>query len=264
LNIDRSDKQDFGATSKANISTGGDNVAGSNTSRILGYIGYAIPGTEMRNGNRFEVVPYIGLNRNVVTVNTGSTAKPSHSDTADFGVLISKYVVSINDRGSVFGHAISLRPDYLADYVDGSRLFTLNLEYMPVINGLINTFIRMNHDQEIASIKPIFSVKNDNGAYVNHGSAAAASSNKNFIRVGVQLGFVIASDVPAIPFDFTSSYTGLSAITGKTRISYFKNSLNYSFDQDKYFGISLSNSHGVREDTARNENLWNICVTARF
>lgn len=265
LNIDRTHKQDFAATDKATLGLGQNYVAGSRTSKITGYLGYAIPSDSgyWKNGNRMDLIPYIGVNRNIVKV-SGSIDAANSNDTANLGLLGSFYVVRANDRGAVLGHQLSIRPDYLADYADGSRLFTLNFEYTPVKNGFINDYIRLGGEGSIASVKPIFSIRSNNGAYTNRGNPAVASEHENFSRLGGHLGFGLTSEKEQIPLDFTATYTGLAALRGNTKVSYFKNSLTYSFDPNKYFGLSLNSSHGTREDTAKTEKLWEIALTARF
>lgn len=262
LNIDRTHKQDFAATDKATIGLGQNYVADSRTSNITGYIGYAFASDSpyWKNGNRMELIPYVGVNRNIVRV-SGSIDAANSNDTANFGLLGSFYVIGANERGAILGHQLSIRPDYLADYADGSRLLTLNFEYTPVKNGFINDYIRLG---SIASVKPMFSIRSSNGAYTNRGNAAVASVHENFSRLGGHLGFALTSEKEQIPLDFTTTYTGLAALRGNTKVSYFKNSLTYSFDPKKYFGLSLNSSHGTREDTAKTEKLWEIAFTARF
>lgn len=261
LYVDSSDEKAFDATTKATIGIGEDNVARSKTSKAQGYLGYSFV-REGRGGNDLEVVPYLGVNRNVVTVAPGNAEKPSNNDTTDAGVLISKYIVSIYGGGSAWGHLFNVRPDFLWNFADGSRLATLNLEYLPVKTSFINDFIRIGSGGGGASFKPVLSIKNDYGHYTDRGNPTVAASNDNYDRAGPQLGVVIVSDTSDLPLDFTTTYTRLFVVSGETEIKYFKNSLSYNFD--KYVSLSLSNSHGLREDTAKNENLSSLDLTGRF
>lgn len=185
LNIDRTHKQDFAATDKATLGLGQNYVADSRTSKITGYLGYAIPSEAdyWKNGNRMELIPYVGMSRNIVRV-SGSIDASNSNDTANLGMLGSVYVVSANERGTVLGHLLSLRPDYLVDHADGSRLFTLTFEYTPVKNAFLNDYIRLGGDGSVASVKPIFSIRSSSGAYANRGNVAVANMHENFSRLG--------------------------------------------------------------------------------
>ena len=265
LNIDRTHKQDFAGTDKATLGLGQNYVADSRTSKITGYLGYAIPSDSnyWKNGNRMELIPYIGMSKNIVRV-SGSIDASNSNDTANLGLLGTFYVVQANERGTVLGHLLSIRPDYLADHADGSRLFTLTFEYTPVKNAFLNDYIRLGGEGSIASVKPIFSIRSSSGVYANRGSDAVSNMHENFSRLGAHLGFALSSEKEQVPLDFTSTYTGLAALHGDSRVSYFKNSLTYSLDPNKYFGLSLNYSRGTREDTLKKEKLWEFAFTARF
>jgi len=265
LNVDRASQQEFAATDKATLSFVDNHIAESKTTKILGDIGYAvpIPPLDLAVGNRLDVVPYLGINRNEVTVSQGSTTKPSKTSTGDVGVLASAYVTTVND-GSILGHQFNVRPDFLADFVNNSRLLTLNLEYIPVRNSVINSFRPMNPGQDFASIKVIFSLKDDNGVYTNRGNESVANSHRDYVRLGAQVGFAIVSDDVRVPLDFSTTYTGLGSVSGGTHINYLQSSLNYSFDPNKYIGLAITYSHGNREDTGKKENQWQIGLTGRY
>jgi len=260
LYIDRSDKQNFDAASKATFDLGRDYVAKKETYQIVADIGYLIPIPVLGSGDRLDIIPYVGANFNVINVYPGSNAKPSASKTVDLGLLFSTYL--INRGPSPVGHFVTIQPDYLFNFADNSRLFTVNLMYAPVINNWINSFRSIAAD--VASGKIIINLKSDNGIYTDRGNSSVTGSNKDFVRIGGQFGASFLSDNKNVPLSLTSTYTCLHPVYGVTEIGYFSNSLTYSIDRNKYFGISLGYTNGTREDTAARENQWEIALSAHF
>ncbi|MGZ5618633.1 MAG: hypothetical protein ACXWFW_14855, partial [Usitatibacter sp.] len=264
LYIDRSAKQEFAATDKALVSVVDNHATLATTTKLVGYLGYlwSMKEPAPQHGNRVELVPYIGVNRSVVEVREGSAVKPSASSNASAGVLGSFFVTTGDSASSVFGHLINVRPDFLGDHRDGSRILSLNLEYVPVKNGVVNSFVELSKD--VASGKLIFSVKTNTGAYTDRGIDSVRESHRNFVRAGGQAGIALTSDNIRMPLDFSAAFTSLGAVAGGTSIDYFKSSLTYSFEANKYFGLSLVYSHGRREDTAKKEDQWEIGLSGRF
>jgi len=262
LSIDRSSQQEFAATEKSIANLSNNHLTESKTTKLVGVIGYSIPGAARDgvNGNRLEIIPYVGINRNVVNVSATSTVKPSLSDTRDIGVLFSKFTPI--DSGAPEGYLINIRPDYLADYKTSSRLLSLNLEYVPVINSVLNSFIPLADG--LIGLKPIFSVKNNYGHFSDRGDATVAASNRDYVRLGVQVGVAVVSNIPLLPLDASTTYVKLGARNRDTAIGYSKTAVNLSLDPKKYVGIGLSYAHGKREDTGKSEKLGEVGLTVRF
>ncbi len=129
---------------------------------------------------------------------------------------------------------------------------------------LINDYRRfLSYRDDIASFKPILDLRLDNGVYTNRGATAAAA-NKDFVRVGGQIGIGIVSDNPYVPLSFLSTYTGLYGAAGEVNIGYFSNSITLPLDPNKYFGLTANYSNGNREDTGKREQLWTIGISGRF
>jgi hypothetical protein len=265
LYVDRSQQKEFQATSQATVSYAEDNVLRKDTTTVQGTVGYAIQTDFLKsNGQRFDLIPYVQTNTLRVTPQSGSKVKPSLTETYGAGMLLSLYAIAPAGANPV-GHVINFRPDYLVDKQDNSEILTANLQYMPVINSFVNDFIRIvpNRD-DFASFKPILDFRVDAGTYTQRGSNAMAAQHPDFIRVGGQAGITVASDASALPLSFTSSYTWLYGAAGEIDIRYWSNVLTFSLDSNKYFGVTATYSRGIREDTAKEENLWMVGLSGRF
>jgi hypothetical protein len=261
LYIDRDQGKDFQGTSQAIASYTVDDIAGKSTATVKGAVGYAI-GTELvlGNGQRFDLVPYVETNTVFVDVRPGSKSKASATETVNTGVLASLFLVS----SSNFGHVLNVRPDYLFDLQDDSQLLTARLQYIPVIRGLFNDFLRFVPDRDdFASFKPVLDFRADAGVYTEKGSNPIALEEERVVRLGGQAGITIVSDSDLVPLSFNASYTWFEGIYGRD-IGYFSSSLTWHLDPKKYFGITATYSNGEREDTAKREDQWMIGLTGRF
>ena len=259
LIFDRS-TPNFQGTDKATLNFNANDVAGSRTSKATGYVGYALRLTG-DNPDTVDVIPYLGFNRNVTTVSSGATAKPSLTHTSNIGLLASIDVLTrLPFR---MDHILNIRPDFLHDHKNGSSILSLNTEYTPVVSGIMNGFSPISQGSTIY-FKPIFILKANAGAYTNRGDTTVTSSNKNFFRMGPQIGLSVVTDTPMLPLEFSSTYTRLAAVTGDTTINYRKNTINYSLDAKNYVGLGLSRVSGIREDTGKTEKQWEVGLTVRY
>jgi hypothetical protein len=267
LYIDRSEKQEFAKTDKATIALAEDNIAGKRTSKVVLDIGYHIPTSLLDNatpGSHMDVIPYVGINRNDVSVRSGSTAKPSTSDQIVAGVLGSAFVIGQPSTMPI-GHRVNARPNFLSDLQHHSRLLSLNLEYFPVLNNGLNSFQPvMRERNDFASWELIAALKSDIGHFLAQGNSSVSAMNRDYVRVGGQLGVAILSDQALVPVDGNLTYVGLYPFSGGTHVSNLKCSLTYNFDPNKYFGLTLTGSRGVREDNGLSERLWEIALSLRF
>lgn len=261
--IDRSQKADFAASDKASISYSRDDVAQSNTFKSTLFVGYLIPAWQDKTmGQRGEIIPYLGVDRAVVRVAEGSSAKPSAKSTASFGALSSWYLLSRWGPMEYLGHVFNVRPDFTADHRTGARFASLNLEYIPVRTSWLNDFRRMGADSA-ASFKWILSAKANAGHFADRGTVEP-EKRADYSRLGGKIGFALVSDNPAVPLEFVATYVSMAALKGRINVDYRTASLSYSFDSDKYFGISLSYKNGKREDTAIKDDEVTFGFTARF
>lgn len=272
LNVDRGD-DGFGDTSKASISLARDVEAGSRSSQVIGYIGYAYDRTPegWTDGSTFELIPYAGLERRTVRVK-GSFAEDKSADTANLGLMGSLYYVTRDAQANAFGHWFNFRPDYLIDDLAGSRLLTANFEYQPVKNYstdaavgryALNSFIILGNGN-FASLKPILAVRGSLSNYTRRSPGAAPGEQKDAAHLGVHLGLSLQSDNASVPLDFKVTYTGLPALKGDVNVNFWNGALTWNFDSRKYFGLSLLYSHGTREDNFTKERKLEMALTARF
>jgi hypothetical protein len=261
LYIDRDQGKDFQGTSQAIASYAVDDIAGKSAATLKGAVGYAI-GTELvlGKGQRFDLVPYVETNMAFVEAGPGSKAKGSPTETVSTGLLASLFLVSSGD----LGHVLNLRPDYLFDFGDDSQLLTARFQYIPVVRGLLNDFIRVVPDRDdFASFKPTLDFRVDAGVYTEKGTNPIALEEDRVVRLGGQAGIAIVSDSDLVPLSFSASYTWFEGIFGRD-IGHFSTSLTWHLDPRKYFGITATYSKGEREDTARREDQWTIGLTGRF
>lgn len=265
LYVDRSQTKDFQATSQAVVSLGEDGSTKRRTETLQAVVAYRIDTDLLKeNGQRLELLPYIQASRSVVKPGPGSTAKPSANKIFDVGMMASAFIVVPNQLDP-FGHVLNLRPDLLADDYDNSRILSLNMQYVPVRNSLLNDFIRFDRARdELFSFKPMLDIRLNSGHYLDKGDGPNAEEKRNFIRAGAQVGIAVVSDMESLPLSLTSTYTHLHSFSGHKNIGYFSNNLTFSLDPKKYFGLSANYTNGTREDTARREQLWTIGLSVRF
>lgn len=261
LYIGRDQPKDFQGTSQAIVSYAVDDIAGKDTATVKGAIGYAIPTDLLKgSGQRFDLVPYVETNTVIVDPQPGSKTKPSATQTLNAGLLASLFLVS----SSELGHVLNIRPDLLFDFQDDSQLLAGKLQYIPVVRGFLNDFIRFVPDKDdFASFKPVLDFRAEAGVYTAKGINPIALDEPHILRFGGQAGITIVSDSALVPLSFNASYTWLDAIVGRD-IGYFSGSLTWHLDPKKYFGISVTYAKGEREDTAKREDQWTIGLTGRF
>lgn len=258
LLVDRSQKAAFGDTDKATLSTVRDDIAGTRSSNILLYVGYPIKERD-RNDDWYEIVPYAGINRTVVNPLTGSQAGADYSDSNAYGVILGGHKPLGSTRWS---YDYQMRPELLVDHAEGSRLASLNLQVTPILHNRFNDHIRGMSDLFV--LKLIFVPKFNIGRYVDRGKPDAEADNKDYTRTGADVGFSGQVKNPSMPIDFSSRYTKLWASHDARDVSYVKTSINWNLHPKKYFGIGVNVSHGIREDTAKDEHKKEIVLTIRY
>lgn len=257
LVTDRAEEKPFATTDKTTLSYTDNSVAGTESGKIVGYLGYAFP-FSLELGDRAALIPYIGINRSIVKVDPGFTAKPSRVDTRALGVVGSLY------RGrDTSGDLINVRPEYLVDEETSANILSLNTEYFPIVGSVVNGFLPLGQDASVY-LTPIFGLKANFGRYTDRGNPAVAANNKDFVRVGAQYGITLATTSEALPFEFSSVKTSLASVKGDTSVTYHKTTLSYSLDQKKYAAIGLTHSRGRREDTVKYERQWELGFQFRY
>lgn len=249
----------FKTVDKAIVSLSRDELTDTRTARVFGYLGYRVP-LGGRNGNRSDLIPYLGINRNHVRVD-GVFANDKSSDTVDAGVTLYLLRPKGSATGSGIGHAVNLSADYLADRLDGSRLASMTLDYRPLKTHFVNGVVEWNG----INLFPTLALRAKAGHYARRAAGTAGDAQENFARAGVALGVVVAADDNArFPLELSNSYVGLASSGGKPAVSHFKHSLSYSIGTDGLVGLSLNYDHGRREDTLKYERLWELALSIRY
>ena len=268
--IDRSQTAYFKATTPATLSYSKDYQSQTSTETFQAVLGYAgLNLNQYINGStfgidmrRFELIPYVGVNRLIVNTQKGSSTQSSANETVDVGFSTNAFILAKNAAG-YDGHAITLRPHYLMDLQSNSNILALDGRWVPYPDK-----IRFNAFRALGpwmSINPMLDFRIDGGTYIDRGYPLIASSNKDYLRMGGQAGISILSDVDALPFSFLATYTGLYGVVGNVNIGYFNGQLTYNFDPKKYFGITAGYSNGNLEDNAaKRENMWTVSLSGRY
>lgn len=257
LSIDRRNQAAYASAERAHLTLANDDVAQSRTNDIVVYTGYSFDKRPMDgNGSTYEAVPYVGFKQNRITTYNGGANTVTTTRTGQIGMLSAFHFAH---PGSANTEDLTARPDYLSNSSDGSRLLTLNFTYTMVRPGILNDFIRWNNG---LAFKPILVGQSRNGTYLNRGDATVYEQHQDFIRLGAQAGFTLASTNPRLPFDFTTTYTGLKAVQGSRSIHYWKGALTYNFNQN--VGLSLDYSDGLLPDTGDAERKWGLGVSTKF
>jgi hypothetical protein len=276
LYIDRSHENDFASASQATLSFADDGVKKTRTDTLTGVIGYNLSERifpSLRNnglGQRIDVIPYVQANRIILNTFAGSTATPNATETVDFGVTTDLFLVTPNGVDP-WGHLLRIRPDYLYDLQDDSRIASLNLQYVPIVNTLVSMgddgFGSLNSYRTLVSgvafLKPIFDFRIDAGFYTDRGLPSVAADHVDYLRVGGQAGAAFLSAMKGLPLTFATTYTGLYGAVGPKNVGYFSNKLSLNLFND-YLTPSASYSNGTREDTAKREQLWQIGLSFRY
>ncbi|WP_157050468.1 hypothetical protein [Herbaspirillum rhizosphaerae] len=257
LSIDRSNQAAYASVDRAHLTLANDDVAQSRTNDIVVYTGYSFDKRPMDgNGSTYEAVPYVGFKQNRVTTYNGGAVSVDTTRTGQVGMLSAFHFAH---PGSANTEDLTARPDYLINSSDGSRLMTVNFTYTMVRPGILNDFIRWNNG---LAFKPILVGQSRNGMYVDRGTPAVYDQHQDFIRLGAQAGFTLASTNPRLPFDFTTTYTGLKALEGSRSIHYWRGALTYNFNQS--VGLSLDYSDGLLPDTGDPERKWGLGIATKF
>jgi len=257
LSIDRSNQAAYASVERAHLTLANDDVAQSRTNDIVVFSGYSFDKRLTDgNGSTYEAVPYVGFKQNRVTNYNGGAVTVDTTRTGQAGVLSSFHFAH---PGSANTEDLTARPDYLVNSSDGSRLLTVNFTYTMVRPGILNDFIRWNNG---LAFKPILIGQSRNGTYLNRGDATVYEQHQDFIRLGAQAGFTLVSTNPKLPFDFTTTYTGLRALHGSRSIHYWKGALTYNFNQN--VGLSLDYSNGLLPDTGDAERKWGLGIGTKF
>ncbi len=257
LSIDHRDKAAFASVDRARLALANDDVAQSRTNDVVVYAGYALDKRPMGEpGSTYEAVPYVGFKQSRVINYDSGNPEITTTRTSQVGMLSAFHFAHADTANT---DDLTARPDYLVNNTDGSRLLTVNFTLTPVRPGILNDFLRWGNG---LAFKPILIGQSRNGIYINRGDPDVYAQHRDFIRLGAQAGFTLSSTNPALPFDFTTTFTGLKAFQGNRSIHYWKSVLTYNFNQN--VGLSLDYSDGLLPDSGDAERKWGVAVSSKF
>ena len=257
LSVDKSNTAAYSSVDKAQVDLSNDSVANSRSNDVQAYVGYSwIKSSFGEPGSTYEAIPYVGYRQNRVAVYNPDGTVITTTRTSDVG-LLSNFHFTHQDSSNT--EDLSVRPDYLMDAENGSRLLSANLTYTMFRKGGLNDLIPTRFG---LSVKPILIGESRNGTYIDRGDATVAATHQDFVRLGAQAGFALVSNNPNIPVDFVATYTGLAAIIGAQGIHYTKAALTYNFNQN--VGLALNYSNGVLPETGDREKKWSLGVASKF
>ncbi len=257
----------FAGASKATLSLSDNQVTKITASQIQGALGYAI--ATDANGKNL-VIPYVAGSYNA-NKTVGKAAKVT-ANTLDFGVTdVAKVRLGILGEGD-----LSLAPDYLHNFQDGSSIVSLHPMFAPILpNGAINSPYALSlllpgvipaSDAEAQSgatyLTLLFDVRSDLGVYTNRGVPMAAPGNLDFVRIGSRFGVDIAKKNW---FEFTATDVQLYAPAGARRyLSDFESSFTFYFGTQNTVGVTASYKTGLTDPTLTKEQIWSLGLTAKY
>jgi hypothetical protein len=249
----------FKAADKAQVSFSDDQVQNKRTKKLIGAVGYAFMPLDS-NGAVLQIVPYLGINDNLTNVTGKATSYTAN--TRDAGTVISwQWPGPL--IGPSFTNIISIRPDFLWNNRNESRLMSLNASYIPIVGNLLNA--QIVSDQQVIAIRSIFDLRLDEGHFTDMGRATPGTL-ADYLRLGSRFGFDFTTmqGMP-YPLDWSLTETFLHGFRGTPDdIRYFKSTLSLGLDQKKNFSLDLSYSNGRREDTGERERGWNLSFGAKY
>jgi hypothetical protein len=257
----------FAGLTGATVSVQGDEIAGSTTETLTGYLGFPLP----LKTRRFQVIPYAGINR-VRNAGGDAAAPPSTSpNTADVGAAVSFGwtgffgAASPTDTRRHLGNWVTLRPDYLRDWSDHSTLTTLNLVYTPIASDMRTFGLPLNSFARVGAmwVAPILDLRLSSGWYLDRGDVP--SNRRDFVRVGTRLGLSLAAHSKAIPLTVTVTDTLLHALRGAPgNLHYLDAEVALPFTSDQNLAVALSFQQGRQSDTADEVRTWSIGLSAKY
>lgn len=256
MQYSRADATQFKPLEKATISFADDRVKDKKTQKWSVFVGYPFPLAD-KHDQTTELVPYAGWTRDVAkTAGNRSVNGDAFHLGAVFDDMLTIHEVT---------HWVVARADYAFNRKEKSELGSATVTYVPVINGVVNDYIRLRPgDDHFVSVQPMLDVRLMGGHFFRQGSRSDADS-RDFLRIGSQIGLSFSSDVAAFPADLTFTELYLPGLGGSRRdLSYFKTVLSLGVTADKSIGVDLSYARGRKDDLLDRERAWSIGLGLKF
>jgi hypothetical protein len=265
LSITRTEGGYTGA-SKASFTLSGNEVTKVTTAQVQGAVGWAIP---LDKSDDNILVPYVAGDYNE-SKTFPKSAKRSVAY-ADVGVQ-ENVLLPLGHDGF---WTLSLAPDYLHNYVNGSSIVSLHPILAPTIKGFTNAPVEVGllvpgllpardykSPADATLLTLLFDVRGDFGVYPDRGLPSARAADEDFARVGAKFGIDIAKKNW---FDVTIAEVQLYGPEGSARhAADFESALTLYFGKQNIVGLTASYKSGLIEQTLQKEQIWSLGLTAKY
>ena len=243
------------------------------TDNYIGTVGYDFNFRKGEISNTknpvLDIVPYLGLDREGSKKPSGTpptTVETISTNLFHVGVL-GDTLFSAGTSTQLLGQWFAIRPDYLFNYVDNSRIASANIRYIPVLNfpgWAINSFTSYGDGEVLAGLT--FDFRVNGGIFTEKGVPADLNVNRSFLRTGGRVGFVVELNyIEGSPIDIYVNYTDFMGPIGFHRdLGELQSSMTFNFTTAKIFGVTVNYRNGRREDTAQRDLAWTIGLTAKY
>jgi hypothetical protein len=250
--------QGYDGVTKATASLQNDGVAHKETEKLILFLGVDYSARPF-----LDFIPYVGIDQEFSQVK-GKAASISNNFW-DLGIQGAYLIPS-----KTVSQGFNVRPDYLTNMQDHSRIASLNLVYAPYVSPSykalppLNSYIGTNKLSPI-QFQPVFELHLDAGHYTDRGTANM-SSHLDFNRLGPKYGAVVKFDTfPGNPMILTVTDVHLFRLSGAPKdLDYLSSDLSIPLGDSKVFSLDLTYSNGRREDSQVRENLWGVSVGAKY
>jgi hypothetical protein len=264
----------FNSSDGASINFKYDGIQKSRSDSLIGTIGYDF---NLRKNTVdisrtdwpfLDLVPYAAVDRELTNKLAGNPPRPASSFSAELvhlGIAGSAAAWS-NMPHQEFGlvtHVFVVRPDYLLNLQDQSRLLTGNLRYIPVFNRGVNSYYSLIED--ILRGYVIIDGRTNLGVYTEKGNTVGPL-NTNFVRLGGRVGGALTyTGIPNYPVDAWITYTDFLAAAGFNHgLGELQANATFNFGPDKLLGVTASYRNGRREDNAHRDEAWTVGLTVKY
>jgi hypothetical protein len=260
------------SSNAAKLSFGQTSGTGAVTNNVIGTLGVPVPLGDLGELKDTALTPYIGIDRETkIQTTKGKTTTTFSANTLDYGLALSGDIGPTQSTGWPWWF-ISVRPDYLRNYVNGSDILSLNTKFSPVFSG---EYLPINHLTSMCDptagkmmVRCMLQVdlRADTGWFMNYGHPADPRLNEDYVRVGGLIGPQLELDLlPSNPIDLAATYTDFYPLRGfRKSLGLFQTSATFNFDPSKIVGLTLQYSNGRRDDTAEPVQLWSIGLTLHY
>jgi hypothetical protein len=251
----------FNTLQKATLSYTDDDVKRKTTRNVTGVVGVAFklsddPIDKAENADGYtELVPYAGIASNISE--TGSSADSVTTNTREVGIAANSY-----HEQDDFAYVIAVRPQWLWNLPDDSKLFTGSVVFEPISLAVLNSKIELSDD---LAYQWILDARYNHGQYTSLGSRSESTS-QDFDRLGGRMGASLAHGGTVLPWTWTVTETWFHSIDGQyNSLGLFSSVVSFALDPPKqYVGIDLTYNDGRDGLTAVRDKMWMVSLGVRY